>query len=212
MSLDALSSCAELTTELAEDAARSSTSMRTLLTWASEVARPGEGGPKVLMAIARLAHAVWIEGTPYVELRGDALSTTISVFADLGTGIHERVFPLARLRVPIGEFSRALRLAPQLAAPFRTSQRGDALVLRLPGAGEPSAVTESQQSITIDERSLRENERPTTPPPGPTKEADETPTKPPPTPVQSALHTHPTVRRMVAVRPEALRRGNDEED
>jgi hypothetical protein len=46
----------------------------------------------------------------------------------------------------------------------------------------------------------------TTPPP-----AEGAVTKPPPSiPEQSGIHTHPTVRRMVAVRPEALRSGNDD--
>ncbi|MBX3215963.1 MAG: hypothetical protein KF850_28240 [Labilithrix sp.] len=211
MYLDALASCAELTTEHAEEAARSSTSLRVLLNWAADIARPGEGGPKVLMVIARLAHAEWFEGTPYVEIRGDDSTTALSVFADHGMGIRERVVPLARLRVGFDEFARAVRLAPQLIAPFESTQRGDAIFLT-----PPEASTESQrgghEAIAIDDRSLHEQERKTAPPPPPTSTAPPATDAPPATPEQSGVHTHPTVRRMVAVRPEALRRGTDDGD
>ena len=64
MYLDGLASCAELTTAHAEEAAGSSSSMRALLVWAAKIAKPGEGAPKLLMALAQLGRAEWVEGTP----------------------------------------------------------------------------------------------------------------------------------------------------
>lgn len=190
----------------AEEAARSSVSMRALLTWASKIARPGEGAPKVLMAIARLGRADWVEGTPYVEIRGDDDFTTLSVFADHGLGIRERVVPLVRLGVPIDEFARAVRLAPQLVAPFKSQHHETMLLLTLP----ESALEAPREAIKIDDSSLHEQERKTAPPPlvsdSPVTDA------PPSIPERSGVHTHPTVRRMIAVRPEALRSGNDDSD
>lgn len=175
--------------------------MRALLAWAADVARPGEGAPKILMALARLTDAPWVEGTPYVELAGDDVTTTISVYADHGLGIRERVVPTTRLAAPLDEFARAVQLAPGLAAPFEAAPRRDAIVLALPEA----ALEETRESITIDESSLHEQERKTAPPPPP---------EAPPAGAQagpSGVHTHPTVRRMVAVSPDALRRAKDED-
>jgi hypothetical protein len=207
MYLEGLASCAELTADHAEEAALSASSMRALLIWAARIARPGEGAPKVLMAIARLARAEWVEGTPYVEISGDEDVTALSVYADHGMGIRERVVPLARLKVPVDEFARAVRLAPQLVAPFQAQQRGSLLLLSLPEA----ALEEPLEAIKIDDSSLHEQERKTAPPPP--LGADGPVTAPPPSiPEQSGVHTHPTVRRMVAVRPEALRSGGDDKD
>ncbi len=203
MDLDALTSCAELTAEHADEAASSPASLRALLAWASEIARPGEGAPKVLMAIARLVSAEWFEGAPYVEIRGDDSTAALSVFADHGIGIRERVVPEARLRVPADEFVRAVRLAPQLVAPFLVREHEDVLVL-----AAPDALLEPAETIVIDEQSLYEQARTTAPPPQDGRPS----TVRPPTTDRSGIHTKPTVRRMVAVRPEAFRRGSDDDD
>jgi hypothetical protein len=212
MQLDALATCAELTNEHADAAAHSAESFRAFLAWAAEIARPGEGAPKVLMAIARLAHADWVDGSPYVEIRGDESSTTLSIFADHGMGIRERVAPLAHLRVSFDEFARAVRLAPQLAAPFESDQIGDALYLTPPGM-TPGVTEESEhQDIRIDERSLYVQGSKAVP--SSDSRIQKTPGRiaaPPPAPDQSGLHTHPTVRRMVAVRPEAFRSENGDD-
>ena len=211
MHLEALASCAELTTEHAERAARSSASLRALLTWASEIARPGEGAPKVLMAIARLVGAEWIDGTLFVEIRGNETTTTISIFADHGMGIRERVVPLARLPVGFDEFVRAVRLAPQLVAPFRATEKNGALLLSPPDA----APEEPMEPIVIAQQSLHQNERTTAPPlaaQGNKAKSGHPSTDRPSIPDQSGIHTAPTVRRMVAVRPEAFRSRKDDRE
>ena len=227
MYLDGLASCAELTTEDAEEASRSANGMRALFAWAARVGRPGEGAPKLLMAIARLARAEWVDGTPVIEISGTATETIIAIFSDHGMGIRERLLPQTKIRVPVDEFARAVRLAPQLINPFRAQDRKGVVVLTPPEADV--APDSSRESIAIDERSLHEQERKTAPPPegvagpegGPEAgPANEPTTTPPPADTAalasaeevSGVHTHPTVPRMVAVRPEALRSGNDEAD
>jgi hypothetical protein len=227
MYLDGLASCAELTTEDAEEASRSANGMRALFVWAARVGRPGEGAPKLLMAIARLARAEWIDGTPVVEISGTSTETVIAIFSDHGMGIRERVLPQAKIQVPVDEFGRAVRLAPQLIGPFRAQDRKGTIVLTPPEADV--APDSARESIAIDEKSLHEQERKTAPPPDGVPAPDPVPeapsgtepaTTPPPADAAalasaeevSGVHTHPTVRRMVAVRPEALRSGNDEAD
>ena len=205
MYLDGLASCAELTTPHVDEASASSTAMRALLVWAARVARPGEGAPKLLLAFARLPHAEWVEGTPYVEITGDSRQTAISIFTAHGMGIRERMFPRVQLAVPIDEFARAVRLAPHLVAPLRVSAMQNGVLLapaELADDAPPSrdeARIGSQEAIAIDQRSLHEQERKTAPPP------------PVPVTDHSGIHTRPTVRRMVAVDPEALRRRKDED-
>ena len=142
------------------------------------------------MAFAQLATADWFEGTPYVEIRGNETMTALSVFSSHGIGIRERVVPLARLRVDFDEFVRAATLAPQLVSPLEVIHRGGALVLAF---GE-LAVEETSSSpaipIPIDSGSLVDSTRP-----------------PPETP---GIHTRPTVRRFIAIRPEARRVERDD--
>ena len=155
------------------------------------------------MAVARLADADWFEGTPVVEIRGDDATTTLSIFADHGMGIRERVVPLTRLAVGLDEFARAVRLAPRLVAPFRALDKDDALVLCTPDA----APDEPIETIVIDQQSLHENERTTSPPP-----QVRPITRLPPVADQSGIPTRPTVRRMVAVSPEAFRNRRDDRE
>lgn len=158
----------------------------------------------MLMVLGRLVSAEWFEGAPFVEIRGDDTTTTISIFADHGMGIRERVVPLTRLSVGFDEFARAVRLAPRLVAPFRAMEKGDALLLCPPDA----IVDEPVETIAIDEQSLHENERTTAPPPRGARPASRRPA----IADQSGIHTRPTVRRMVAVSPEAFRSRRDDRE
>ena len=116
-----LKSCSELTAEHAKLAASSSVGIRNLLTRVAAIAKPGEGCPKVLMAIARLVGQEWIDGELRVELSGDETATTMIVMCDYGVGIRERLLPNIRFAVPIDEFGRALELSPRLVLPLRQS-------------------------------------------------------------------------------------------
>lgn len=199
-----LETCAELTAEHAVEASSSLASMRSFLDWACFTARPEEGAPKILVAIARLAEAPWVDGTLYIDVAGNDSVTKISVFADYGFGIRERLLPLARLDVPFDEFVRAVRLSPKLIAPMRSEMLAGSLILT---TAEPEAEDDTNlPDIEIAGSSMLHDPHRTAPPP-----PHAAVTKPPPSvPEQSGIHTHPTVRRMVAVRPEALRSGNDD--
>lgn len=197
-----LESCAELTAEQAADAASSQPRMRKFLEWAAATARPDEGAPKILQAIAKLGEADWVEGTLYIDIAGDDSVTRLSIFADFGFGIRERLLPLARLSAPFDEFVRAVKLAPKLIAPFKAELLAGSLVLTPPEMETaPDSSEQAIDEIAISDASLT-NEAVTKPPPAMSK-------APPSVPEQSGIHTHPTVRRMVAVKPEAYRRRDD---
>jgi len=211
MDLDALTSCAELTDDHADEAAESSEAMKAFLAWASRTAQPDDGAPKVLMVLGRLGRAEWVEGAPLVEITGSETVTKISIYSDHGMGIRERMLPVVHLSVSFEEFEQALMIRPDLPSPLVPMSKEGAIVLTT-----SDVDADAPELIAIDERSLHEQERKTAPPPPPT------PTAPPPGPSgsgqvpktlteESGVHTHPTVRRMVAVRPEAVRRGNDDE-
>lgn len=202
MEFEELKSCAELTNAHAEQAVSSGEAFRAFFAWAARVARPGEGAPKVLMAISRLLRAEWIEGWPRSEIRGDDTATTVSVVADMGMGIREKVVPDLLLPVPFEEFVRAVKLAPQLLGPMRVRHEEDALFLSPIPAADESAPG-SAEAIRIDDRSLLAQERPTV---TSLALADRGPPSAPPTLRDAnALHTHPTPRELGAVRPEVLR-------
>ena len=147
----ALASCAELSAEQAEEAARSPTDLKALLVRWAEIARPEDGCPKVLMAVARAATQPWLEADLRVELAGDDASTTLSVVYDHGFGIRERVFPAVQLGAPIDEFQRAIKLAPKLVAPLHVEEDdGGRLVLT-----QRTRVTSAPPPpIKIDETSM----------------------------------------------------------
>ena len=125
--------------------------MRAFLDWAVATARPEEGAPKVLLAIAKLAEATWVDGTLYIDIAGDDSVTKISIFADYGFGIRERLLPLARLPVPFDEFVRAVKLSPKLIAPLRGQHLAD---LARAHARPTTISTRSKAAISIAESSM----------------------------------------------------------
>lgn len=159
-----LRSCTELTTEHAKLAASSSVGIRNLLTRVAAIAKPGEGCPKVLMAVARLVGQDWLDGELRVELSGDDTSTTMIVMCDYGVGIRERLLPTVRFAVPIDEFGRALELSPKLVMPLRISEHEGLIILTPLGKGEatPSLPV---PALTVDDLSLGTDDRATAPPP-----------------------------------------------
>ncbi|MDB4942713.1 MAG: hypothetical protein JWP97_2247 [Labilithrix sp.] len=165
LDLSTIQSCTELTVEHAKHAATSSDAMRKLLKRVAEVARPGEGAPKLLMAIARLVGQDWVEGELRVELAGDDATTTLIVMADFGVGIRERMFPMVRLSVPIDEFHRALELAPQLVLPLKITDETGKIVLTPLLTPEERNRDEQTVDYVLDQKSLTEDARTTAPPP-----------------------------------------------
>jgi hypothetical protein len=159
-----LKSCTELTSEHAKLAASSSVGIRNLLTRVAAIAKPGEGCPKVLMAIARLVGQDWLDGELRVELSGDDASTTMIVMCDYGVGIRERLLPTIRFAVPIDEFGRALELSPKLVMPLRISEH-EGLIILTPLAKGEAALSVPAPKLAVDDLSLGTDDRATAPPP-----------------------------------------------
>ncbi len=151
--------------EHAKQAASSSTDIRILLKRVAEIARPGEGCPKVLMAIARLVGQDWVEGELRVELSGDDTSTTLMILCEYGVGIRERMFPATRFAVPLDEFERALELAPQMILPLKITDEAGKLVLTPLLTPEERIHAQQPPDFELDSASLGEEERTTAPPP-----------------------------------------------
>ncbi len=109
----------------------SSTSMGALLRHMANVARAGEGAPKILVPIARMAsnECDWIEGGLTAEITPAAGETVILVAVELGLGMRELLFPRLQLDVPFDEFVRVLESSPQLVFPMKCKRTKKSLVL-----------------------------------------------------------------------------------
>jgi hypothetical protein len=161
--LEAIASCSEVNAEIAQQAASSPYEMKRFLARIAEVARPEEGCPKVLMAVAKLAFADWVEGDVRAELSGDDKGTTMTIYCEHGVGIRERLLAPHYFAVPIDEFQRAVLLVPKLVLPLIAQQGLNRLTLA------PRAELENAPipSFELDEQSLGDGERITVkPPPG----------------------------------------------
>jgi hypothetical protein len=163
--LATLERCADLTPEHARLAASSPAEMRKLLKRVAEIAKPGEGCPKVLMAVAHLVGKEWVEGDLRIELSGDDTATTLTIMCDYGVGIRERLLPNTRFEVPIDEFERALELAPRMVLPLRISDEVGKIVLTPLSSPEARVRTAPPQQLDLDTASLGDGERATAPPP-----------------------------------------------
>jgi hypothetical protein len=188
-----LASCADLSAERAIDAASSPSAMRKLLARATQIAKPDDGCPKILLAVARLAEMDWIEGDLRVELAGDDETTTLSIMSDHGFGVRERILPAVRLAAPLDEFVRAVQLAPKLVAPLQVQARQGRLVLV-----QRDELEEERPSIRIHQASLTDRpdppERSSPPPPFDDGDVHEMKTSPPP--AGAVLRSESVVERL----------------
>ncbi len=124
---DDIKRCSDISDTHVIRAVRTRAAMRELLEHVMTIARAGEGGPKVLLAFARMASSScdWLEGELRVEITDDAGACAIDVLCDLGGGFRERVFPPLEMKVPIDEFIRSVRLVPRMISPLNMQKRGD---------------------------------------------------------------------------------------
>lgn len=115
-----LRSCQDLTDAQIGSVIESRDDVRVLLEHLASVARPGHGGPRVLLLFARLAtpECEWLEGALQVVLKGDTQGTAIESYAEIGAGLRERVVPRVVLPVPIDEFLDVIARFPHLIAPL----------------------------------------------------------------------------------------------
>jgi hypothetical protein len=115
-----LRSCQDLTDAQISEVIESRDDVRVLLEHLAIVARPGQGGPRVLLLFARLAtpECDWLEGALQVVLKGDGQGTAIESYAEIGAGLRERVVPRVVLPVPVDEFLDVIARFPHLIAPL----------------------------------------------------------------------------------------------
>ena len=124
--------CIDVTAAQIEQALVSSATMGALLRHMAKIARPGEGAPKILVPIARMASNAcdWIdEGGLTAEITPVEGKTVIAVAIDLGLGMRELLFPRLQLGVPYEEFTRVLENAPQLVFPMKCKRTKKSVLL-----------------------------------------------------------------------------------
>ncbi|MDB5212430.1 MAG: hypothetical protein JWO86_357 [Myxococcaceae bacterium] len=105
--------------------------MEALLRHMAKIARPGQGAPKILVPIARMAsnECDWIEGGLTAEITSESGKTVILVAVELGLDMRELLFPRLKLDVPYDEFDRVLENAPQLVFPMKCKRAKKSIVL-----------------------------------------------------------------------------------
>ncbi|MGO8994216.1 MAG: hypothetical protein ACLQVI_12875 [Polyangiaceae bacterium] len=164
-------SCLDVTERDVASALGDRETARALLDKLAKVARPGEGGPKALVFLARLARedVAWIEGMLRVELAQTGDATTVEVLSDLGVGMRERVFPPFTMSVPLEEFTRLAERLPDSIAPLAIrSKSARKLVLKAlwEDDGDMSSVLPPAVSIADESlygRARRRSSKPRSP-------------------------------------------------
>ena len=163
--VDELSSCSEITSAHAKEAASSSSALRAFFMQIEKIARPKDGAVNLFLVLARLAETRWMEGHVRIELKPIDDVTSLVIIDDLGLGIRERILPPTRLNVPFTEFSEGLDRYPGIVLPLGIAEEGGTLVL----------VPLMARSEDLEDRALsdieiapepRQSERPTKPPVG----------------------------------------------
>jgi hypothetical protein len=155
---------------------------RALLHRMAEVSRPGDGAPKVLLVLARMASSAcdWIDGDLRIEIIGDGEVSVVEVLTDLGAGMRERVLPPFTLKVPLRELTASMERVPHMIAPLALTSRSTRRLV-LSATAEVRRSSSPPPFIAIGDESLAS----ALPPP------TRTPSVPPPAPSRGRL---PTVR------------------
>lgn len=199
---DGLESCSDLSDEDAERAISSAAELSALLARCAEIARNGEGCVRVLLVVARLARGDvgWLEGELRAELTvRDEDRSDLSLYADLGFGIRERIVPTTTLPVPFEEIARAVALAPGLVTPLEFRKEDRRLVLAR-NVSDGSAVPPPITEIEVDLRDPSENRASAAPTKPPVRRHTNAPGSEP------SVHSRPTIRASVADLEEILAR------
>lgn len=184
--MNELTSCSEISSTIAKEAAASSAALRAFFTQLERIARPRDGAVNIFLVLARLAEARWIEGHVRIELRPAEEMTSIVVIDDLGLGIRERVLPPTRLRVPFQELTEGLDRYPGIVLPLGIAEENDAIVLVPLMARAEELEDRALENIEIAPEP-RQSERPTKPPVGAQEIPDEALSP------EASQHTRPTM-------------------
>jgi hypothetical protein len=126
--------CADLTRRDVVLAVVSKNLCAGLLEHLIAVARPGTGGPMILLVFARMATTacVWLAGDLRVDLiaRGDGI--LFEVWTELAGVSVDRVYLPMAIDVPLDEFAGTLGRIPQMVEPLRIAELGaERIVLRM---------------------------------------------------------------------------------
>ncbi len=87
-----------------------------------EVARPGDGAPKILLLLARMADRSWVGGRLEARIRADADWCTMDLFVDDELEVR-RFAPTLAIAAPVGELLQAVERVPGAIEPL-TLQEG----------------------------------------------------------------------------------------
>jgi hypothetical protein len=155
---------------------------RALLQRMAEVSRPADGGPKVLLVLARMASSAcdWIDGDLRIEILGDGEISVVEVLTEMGAGMRERLLPPFTMKIPLTELIAAVERVPHMIAPLRLASKSARRVV-LAATAEVRRSSSPPPFIEIGEESLVGRMSPTT----------RTPSVPPPAPNRPRV---PTVR------------------
>jgi hypothetical protein len=152
-------SCQELNDAQLSAVVESRDDVRALLEHVATIARPGEGGPRVLLLFAKMATSAcdWLDGALQIVLRADGQGTSIESFAVIGAGLRERVVPRVVMSVPIGEFLDVVGRFPHLIAPLAVTD--------VSGSHVALAAKEAEHQETPSEPPDEDEEADSSPPP-----------------------------------------------
>ena len=140
---------------------------------------------------AELFRAVIARAAEISQPEDGAPMILFDVLTDQGWGIRERIAPRARFAAPLDEFTRAVEISSKRFAPLRATITAEKVVLSGAETSGASEVAAIPTPIEPEPFSV----------PGTPRRAA------PPKPAADPVHSRPTVRRMVAIKPEALRTG-----
>lgn len=93
-----------------------------LLDRMAQVARPRQGGPRVLFVLARLATCDWLDGDLRVSVASDGSRTTIELMVFDGL-VTTRLRPSVDMDVPFGEMELGVDRIAEWLAPLSVSER-----------------------------------------------------------------------------------------
>ena len=118
----------------------------------ADIARPGAGGAKILLVVARLAAALGepVEVRIYQDGDGSVLDTIL-----VGDESWRRPWETVHLAVPFTEFDQAVRIHPELVAPLLVAGGMDGFVLLLRSRGNRevfAASTVQMPALSIPPR------------------------------------------------------------
>jgi hypothetical protein len=152
---DHIARCISLGNEDVHDAVASRAGTKALLDHMAFIAKPNEGGPKILLIFARMATSAcdWLDGELRVEIVGDGEISVIELMTELGGGLRERALPSFAVGVPLSEFVRAVERVPRMIQPLivkAKTERRLVLVSNVERAGRslpPSAVAIAEEHL-----------------------------------------------------------------